>query len=166
MNWRQWRSYGSCCCRLRRTTAKELSTVQPSGWLVGVRLWNLIATSVCRPWGVSFGIPQMFLAPCQHKYGERAGESEVPEKLCKSLYHSSPEKPQRTVVSFIVGGTQTAAHDATCWWLLVLQPSTSVPLQGVCRALKSLIKSWDKLSVEPQKPSKASKRIPLRKHKT
>ncbi len=74
----------------------------------------------------------MFLAPCQHKYGERAGESEskVPEKLCKSRYHSSPEKPQRTVVSFSVGGAQTAAHDATCRWLLVLQPFTFMLLQG------------------------------------
>ncbi|KAI3358769.1 hypothetical protein L3Q82_014733, partial [Scortum barcoo] len=31
--------------------------------------------SKCRPWGVSLGIPQMFLAPCQRKYGERAVEN-------------------------------------------------------------------------------------------
>lgn len=117
----------------RTAAAKDLSTVQPGGWPVGVLLWNWFATGVCHPWGVSFGIPQMLLAPCQHKYGERAGkrEGKVPEKLCKSLYHSSPEKPQGTVVSFTVGGTR----DATCWWLLVLQSSTFVLLLDVCRNL-------------------------------
>ncbi len=37
---------------------------------------------------------------------------------------------------------QTTAHDAPCWWLLVLNLPTLVWQQGVCWALKTLIKSW------------------------
>lgn len=56
--------------------------------------------------GSEFWNATNILGPCHHKYGKKA----FPVKLCKLLYHSSSEKPQKTVVSFTVG----AVHDAAC----------------------------------------------------
>lgn len=52
---------------------------------------------------------------------ERGRERRWQCKLCESLSHSSPQRPQRIVLSVTVGVTPAEAHAATCLWLLVLQ---------------------------------------------
>lgn len=74
---------------------KQLGTAHPIKWLVGVLLWNWFAARVCRPWGVSFGIPKMFLAPCQHKYGERAGERERGQGPWEAMQVTLPQRNLR-----------------------------------------------------------------------
>lgn len=127
----------------RKTTAIELSTVQPSGWLVGVLLWKWFATSV---WGVSFGIPQMFLAQCQHKYGERVGEKEGAMQAMQITL------PQQSTESSEDRGELYCRRDmnrSTWCHLLMASGTTAIHSSAAAEGLQGLDRV--KITVEPNK---------------
>lgn len=66
----------------------------------------------------------IFLAQCQDKYGERVGERERASSR-ETMQVTLPKQSTETSED-----RRKDAHSATCWWLLLKQPSTLVLLQG------------------------------------
>jgi len=91
--------------------SSEYST---ASWMTcGSAPWN--CSAACDAWVLEY--PKCF--------GEKKKEGKGPEKLCKSLHHSSPEKPPEDCGELYCRRDTTSVCDATCWWVQVLQPSGS-----------------------------------------